>query len=407
MRYIWQHIEQIIKEYKGNTPLAIYLKNYFRQHPILGSRDRKTLSEMAYSWYRCSKGMNETLSFETKMQCCLFLTGNNSKLISPFIPQEWGYNENLSRNEKLNILNSQNKPGIVPGNNIHTNNTVFRLQHIFDADVQMSMKLDKYDWMQSMLTQPDLFIRVRSHKKEIIEALTNENITFKWINDTCLALPNGTSLEKCLKPSWYVIQDLSSQTTGNFFKPVDGDVWWDCCSGAGGKSLLLKDINPSVKLVVSDIRESIISNLRERFKQYHLELPSSYILDAGDKYELSNKMGHNRFNNIICDVPCSGSGTWGRTPEQMYFFNPHSISEYALQQKEIACNAAAYLLPGGTMYYITCSVFAAENENVVEHLLSKRSFTLEHKELITGINNKADSLFIAVLKREEPTALKS
>ena len=66
MRYIWQHIRSITEVYDGSIPLAHFLKGYFKQHPILGSRDRKMLSAMAYSFYRCSRGFgNVNIEFET------------------------------------------------------------------------------------------------------------------------------------------------------------------------------------------------------------------------------------------------------------------------------------------------------------------------------------------------------
>ena len=49
--------------------------------------------------------------------------------------------------------------------------------------------------------------------------------------------------------------------------PNKWDQWWDACAASGGKSLLLHELEPDIKLVVSDIRESILANLDERFQQ--------------------------------------------------------------------------------------------------------------------------------------------
>jgi len=56
MKYLGQHIKTIIATYNGSIPLAHFLKGYFRQYPILGSRDRKILSTLAYTYYRIGKG---------------------------------------------------------------------------------------------------------------------------------------------------------------------------------------------------------------------------------------------------------------------------------------------------------------------------------------------------------------
>src|SRR5579872_5663412 len=57
MHYIRQHISAIIATYDGSLPLAHFLKNYFQQYPKLGSRDRRILTTLAYSWYRVAKGI--------------------------------------------------------------------------------------------------------------------------------------------------------------------------------------------------------------------------------------------------------------------------------------------------------------------------------------------------------------
>src|ERR1700761_4187052 len=98
MRYIWQHIQTIVETYKGDTPLTHFLKNYFKQQPKLGSRDRKILSEMAYALYRCEKGLTDANpDLEARIKACLFLSGSSLKHIQSFIPEEWQAAANTSR----------------------------------------------------------------------------------------------------------------------------------------------------------------------------------------------------------------------------------------------------------------------------------------------------------------------
>jgi 16S rRNA (cytosine967-C5)-methyltransferase len=60
----------------------------------------------------------------------------------------------------------------------------------------------------------------------------------------------------------------------------------------------------------------------------------------------------------------------------------------------------AYLKPGGRLIYITCSIFQQENEDVLDHLVSGNALVVEEKKLINGISAKADSMFIAVLRKQ-------
>src|SRR5690606_17107648 len=200
--------------------------------------------------------------------------------------------------------------------------------------------------------------------------------------------------QKLLSADSYVVQDFSSQSTAHWFAPKPNEQWWDCCSGAGGKSLLLKDLEPSVILTVSDIRPSILHNLKERFRIYGHRVEQSFVSDLTQPL----KSSFTDFNGIICDVPCSGSGTWGRTPEQLYFYQPESLSSFTERQKIIAGTASKHLHQTGKMLYITCSVWQEENEDVIRFLEAEHSLICEDSQIINGIPYGADSMFVAVLR---------
>lgn len=330
---------------------------------------------MAYCYYRTQKGLGLHLSFEETIQAALLLCNSNEKYVQPFLSQD-----------AVALLHKAE----------------FDIQRLFPYDIALSDGIAWQQWLESMLVQPDMFIRTRVPLPVITAILGANNIPHTRISDTCIALPNGSPVDKLLPADSYVVQDASSQYTGNYFHPKPKQQWWDCCSGAGGKSLLVKDKEPGIQLTVSDKRATILHNLQQRFKQYHLQLPTAFVADMTDTASLAKEQGHKRYDNIICDVPCTGSGTWARTPEQLYFFSPHILDEINALQLQIAPNAATYLKPGGTFYYITCSVFQQENEAVVAHLLnSDNTLKLQETQLINGLSLKADSMFIAVIKKED------
>ena len=104
------------------------------------------------------------------------------------------------------------------------------------------------------------------------------------------------------------------------------------------------------------------------------------------------------FDLIICDAPCSGSGTWGRTPEQLSRFQKEKIEDYATLQKAIAVNASKCLKEEGLFFYITCSVFRRENEDVVEHIRQEAKLRLIEQRYVKGYEEKADTLFTALFR---------
>ncbi len=372
MHYIWQHINTIIDTYDGKLPLAHFIRQYGKQYPILGSRDRRLLSEMAYSYYRCAKGVAQQAEADTQrknlIKACLQLCGSE---------------------QALHWLFKDESPVEV----------AFSLAKLFPHDLALTEGVDCTEWLASMLVQPDLFIRVRKDKAKITAILRQNNIPFTELTEGCLALPNGTKIDKLLPAENYVVQDASSQSTGHYLAPRPKETWYDCCSGAGGKSLLLKDLEPSIQLTISDVRESIIHNLQDRFRLYGHQQPRAIVANIADAQNLMGQLKGQQFDHIICDAPCSGSGTWARTPEQLYFFAQQSLEKFTTLQINIATNVSAYLKPGGRLIYITCSVFSKENEEVVARVLNNTKMSLLESRLISGISIHADSMFVAVLQK--------
>lgn len=325
---------------------------------------------MAYSWYRCSKVVDANLTLKEKVATCLRLCKTDNVRLQQLI-------ESIPTDLSDDIT----------------------LITLFPHSLSLSKGITNAEWLAGMLTQPNLFIRIRKNGEKIKEILQNESIPYKMIGDKCMLLANGTNIGQWLPEYMYVVQDASSQKTGDYFDAQPNEKWWDCCSGAGGKSLLLKDKQPLVDLTVSDTRKTILNNLKERFRMYSHIMPVAYEANVADRTQLQDIIRNKEFDNIICDVPCTGSGTWSRTPEQMYFFKPETANELSQRQLQIAVNASEYLRKGGKLYYITCSVFQQENEDVVEQLTKAAGLTIEQMELINGTQLGADSMFIAVLKK--------
>ena len=192
----------------------------------------------------------------------------------------------------------------------------------------------------------------------------------------------------------YLQENLQALCEKN--KPAENLSIWDCCAASGGKSILLTDIlQQKINLTVSDIRPGSISNLHQRFKKAGIKNYQHFITDISSP---KNKLPSTSYDIIICDAPCTGSGTWSRTPEQLYFFNPSAIAGFAEKQKKIAANVLPYLKQDGLFFYITCSVFKKENDEVAGYI-QQQNMQLLQMQYLYGDDKKADSMFVAVFKK--------
>ena len=148
------------------------------------------------------------------------------------------------------------------------------------------------------------------------------------------------------------------------------------------------------------MRESIIINLKKRLQLAGITNYYAFTGDLTSHTFIFPKSRGGRSNTpafdlIICDAPCTGSGTWGRTPEQLYYFDKASIDKYASIQKKIVSTVAQYLQLNGYFLYITCSVFKKENEEVVKFLLANSKLELIEMNVYKGYEDKADTMFAA------------
>lgn len=275
---------------------------------------------------------------------------------------------------------------------------------LFPWLAELSEGIDSRDFVFSFLVQPDLFLRVRPGKFAAVQdKLQKANIVFHKPGDDCLQLSNASKVDEVIELNKEaVVQDYSSQGVGEFlqnFKPGTSNLKlsaWDCCAASGGKSIMLYDHNNNIDLTVSDIRESILANLRKRFSEAGIKNYKSFVADLSRPI---TAIPNSPFDLVLADVPCSGSGTWSRTPEQLFYFKEEKIDEYAALQQRIVGNVLPHLKRGGHFLYSTCSVFKKENEEMVKSLQEKFQLELARKEILKGYDKKADTMFAALLRK--------
>jgi 16S rRNA (cytosine967-C5)-methyltransferase len=164
------------------------------------------------------------------------------------------------------------------------------------------------------------------------------------------------------------LQDASSQAVVASLPP--GERCLDYCAGGGGKALALA-AQPGRVVFAHDIDAGRMKDLAPRAERAGCtvtELPTNRLRD------------HAPFDLVLCDAPCSGSGTWRRTPEAKWLFTPERLAELCTLQDDILALASALVHQNGTLAYATCSVLKAENEaRIASFLDANPEWTLTHE----------------------------
>ena len=324
------------------------------------------------------------MATEDRIISGLFLCSDSGNEILQFIKPEWNGIVALSATDKLAKINKS-----------------YTISSVFPWQEQLSNGVNHEEFCKSFFIQPDLFLRLRpGYENAVKKKLTTAGIPYAEIDNQCLSVSNTSKVDIILDlDREAVVQDLNSQGVGELMKSAISKLpasikAWDCCAASGGKSILCYDLKPDVQLTVSDIRENILINLKKRFAKAGITNYKSFIADLSQP---GNKKPEQLYDFIIADVPCSGSGTWSRTPEHLFYFNEAEMDRYNVLQQNIAGNVINYLKPGGYLLYITCSVLKKENEQVVEYITRQKKLEIEEMRLFAGYNQKADTLFATLL----------
>lgn len=168
----------------------------------------------------------------------------------------------------------------------------------------------------------------------------------------------------------------------------------DFCSGAGGKSLAISHkLNNTGQIYLHDIRESSLINAKKRFKrsgynnvQFHSDLAN--IEKFGKK-----------FDYIILDVPCTGTGTIKRNPDIKYKITKDLIKYQVELQKSLLKQSLNFIKDNGHIIYITCSLLEEENNLQINNFLkkNKKISKLEEQILLPKIGG-GDGFYYSILK---------
>ena len=363
----YQNCATLLFEYDGGTPFHLYLKSCFKENKNWGSTDRKRYRSACYYFWRNAFGVSRQ-SPEIILNW----------LQTHFTPEM----ENMESNSNYNPYQS--------------------LDQYLSQNITTDL-LTPWFIKEPLVWLSNGNITLKGLQGQLIKA----GITIEQTHGNAIAVSGQVNLNPWVDNGNAYIQDISSQTAMDWttqpmaaYCHANSDVW-DCCSGAGGKSISLLKQFPTTKLTCSDVRSNILENLKQRFQLLGLKQPNVFIAPLnGYNDSLNSKDSSRTYNVILADVPCSGSGTWRRNPENLHYFDPQTIEQFADRQLSIIQNVLPSLAVGGYLVYLTCSVFAAENENNIKQIMqSNDNLQLVSEEFCGGIDLQGDFIYRSVLQK--------
>jgi 16S rRNA (cytosine967-C5)-methyltransferase len=207
-----------------------------------------------------------------------------------------------------------------------------------------------------------------AHGGEIIRELESSGLRIergRLLNSAFAASGGSLVRTAAFRAGQISIQDEASQAVPLLLGVRAGDRVLDLCAAPGGKTAVLaRAAGPNAFVIAADLHEHRLRALHSQLIRLGLAGVQLIALDAAQPLPFAA-----RFDRMLVDAPCSGTGTLARHPEIRWRLRPEQLTEFHVLQTKLLRNALGHLAPGGRLVYSTCSIEAEENESVAGEVL--------------------------------------
>ncbi len=420
---IQANIDILESAHAARVPMDARIGDYMRARRYIGSKDRAAVAERAYdmmrakariSWWIAKAGIEDDARNRVLVWLILGEGCDKKRLKDLFDGSKYSPDSLMDREFK-------DIESLFGARLDHKDMPLYvrvecpeeyrdKLLDYFGDDFEVEM--------QAMLSPATLDLRVNlflADKAKVLESFKKDNVV---VAETPYS-PWGFRCEKkiflsktkAFQKGWVEIQDEGSQMIAYLCGARPGMQVLDFCAGAGGKTLALGSaMMRKGRIVAMDNDARRLNKGKQRYKKAWLsDIIEVRCLDD-DKQRKWLKRQKGKFDIVLTDVPCSGTGTWRRNPDMRWVMYGPSLEELVSVQAEILAKASSAVKPGGRLVYATCSLLKEENEAQIEAFLAAHpDFSVEALEEARGLGSpymrltphrhNTDGFFAAVLVR--------
>ncbi|WP_294220433.1 RsmB/NOP family class I SAM-dependent RNA methyltransferase [uncultured Shimia sp.] len=233
----------------------------------------------------------------------------------------------------------------------------------------------------------------KATRAEAQAALLQDGIEAKPMDlvDTALEVTAGArriKLNAAYLDGMVELQDASSQALVAQLPLEQGLKVLDYCAGGGGKTLAMAG-RADATFFAYDALVHRMADLPARAKRAGVAVQIVEDPSASAPYEM-----------VLCDVPCSGSGTWRRAPDAKWRFTEDDLAQLEVTQADILDQAKELVAPGGVLVYATCSVLSAENTAQIDRFVGKFPEWAVQWQRQFALSEGGDGFFGAILRKK-------
>ena len=247
-----------------------------------------------------------------------------------------------------------------------------------------------------MLASAPIILRANGNRKAVMDSLQAEGLAVSPTEQS----PYGIVLEKyarlqdtkAYKKGLLEIQDEGAQLVALDIGVRPKQDVFDFCAGAGGKSLILAQIMQNRGFIQAyDVYPKRLMELNKRASRCHISIIKT-VTKLPEPYK--------KFDHVVVDAPCSGSGTWRRMPDMRWKFSEKQLAAVVALQAEILNRAEPFVKPGHYLTYITCSLTVDENEQQVEAFLKQHpNYGVLKQKRYSPYRTGTDGFFLCLMQK--------
>ncbi|MCO6434280.1 RsmB/NOP family class I SAM-dependent RNA methyltransferase [Nitrosomonas nitrosa] len=351
------------------APADALLRQFFREHPMIGQNDRAIIAEIVFG----------ILRHRIFLECLTEKITPHSLLLAYLAKFE-----GMNLRELATFINDSEAKWLARIKAISSTSQSLTIQAEFPE--WLVEKLQKFmsdneilELGQALQCPAPLDLRVNTllaKQDEVLATLNQQGIEANATpySPIGIRLTGKPAINKnpLFLSGKIEVQDESSQILGYLLAPRRGEMVVDFCAGAGGKALMLGALMHSQgRIYAFDISEKRLNNLKPRLKRSGLS--NLHPQRISNENDVRIKRLYGKIDRVLVDAPCSGLGTLRRNPDLKWRQSPQSIEELKTKQTAILTSAAKLLKPGGRLVYATCSLLPEENQEIIEHFLSENA----------------------------------
>lgn len=407
----------------SSIPMDLVVGDYMRHRRYIGSKDRANVAERIYEivraqarlgWWLEHAGAEDTPRTRVLFWCALGEGADEKRLKdlfdgSKYAPEELSAEELGYIGKLEGELNHPDMPDSVR----------CECPPLYEDKLRSYFGDNFESEMTAMLETATLDLRVnnflasRQKVKDFLQAdgvETTETPYSPW-GLRCVK-KSYLARTKAFNKGWIEIQDEGSQLIAHVSDVKPGMQVLDYCAGAGGKTLALAaTMERKGRIVAMDNDKRRLEKGRQRYKKAQLAdiIEVRALSEARHVKWLKRQEG--KFDVVLLDVPCTGTGTWRRNPDMRWRTYGPSLEELLPIQAEIMDKVVHVVKPGGRIIYATCSLLPDENEAQIEAFLKRHDgFEIQPLDQAQGLGSpymrltphrhNTDGFFAAALKKK-------